>query len=667
MSIDELRDNYLTIGTPNRKREIDDLLADLDGLDEDASPPYLGEKGIGRLSAMRLGERLHLETARTSDARCNILYIDWRRFNDLSAMVEDIDIKPKKGPKKKSLTASGTTLTISDLSEDWIKRSVEEIAEYDFARLIDPFMDPKKRPRIALFWNGDRIAIPWLDRSLLEHAHASINVKYMISEDGPLLRYRLEAGDLGYDNPREVDEGTVAIDDLIGTVIGKDERLPLEALTSVGPFEMSAYWYNRRRLGGIEGIGDQARVRELQRKWSGIMLFRDNFRVFPYGDDEDDWLGLDRKALGSPRYLLNKAQFVGRVRISRLRNPQLVDQTNREGLRATPEQQALLEILQHGIQGLLRDFLNEMERRYKRQPLDLSDAKAEVKSLEARAATALRQIRKYVPKEDEDIYADLQQAFFEFKELTERAQRRIAEVEEDGRQMTQMAGVGLMVEVVAHELARASETALETLEALRNADLPDSVRARFDTLKAEMKSVSKRLRVLDPLSVSGRQRSEAFDLVGLISDLKEGHETQFKRHGIEAIIIKPDKPLRVRAVKGMLVQIFENLISNSIYWMEIKSKRESGYQPRIEIVIEADPPTVHFTDNGSGIALENAEKVFRPFWSLKEKNKRRGIGLFIARECAEHHQGTLALDQSRITKNNRLNTFVLELPESVRV
>lgn len=117
----------------------------------------------------------------------------------------------------------------------------------------------------------------------------------------------------------------------------------------------------------------------------------------------------------------------------------------------------------------------------------------------------------------------------------------------------------------------------------------------------------------------------------------------------------------------MLVQIFENLISNSIYWMEIKSKRESGYQPRIEIVIEADPPTVHFTDNGSGIALENAEKVFRPFWSLKEKNKRRGIGLFIARECAEHHQGTLALDQSRITKNNRLNTFVLELPESVRV
>ena len=284
MSLDELRDNYLTIGTPNRKREIDDMLEGLEDIGDEASPPYLGEKGIGRLSAMRLGERLHLTTARTSDTHFNVLYIDWRRFNKLNAMVEDIDIIPEKGSKKNSSNTSGTTLTISDLSEDWIRKSVEALAEYDFARLIDPFMDPKNRPRIALFWNGDRIAIPWLDRSLLEHAHASITANYMVSDEGPLLKYRLEAGDLGYDNPREIDEGTVAFDDLVGTVIGKDERVPLEALTSVGPFEMSAYWYNRRRLSGIDGIGDQARVRELQRKWSGIMLFRDNFRVFPYGD-----------------------------------------------------------------------------------------------------------------------------------------------------------------------------------------------------------------------------------------------------------------------------------------------------------------------------------------------------------------------------------------------
>ena len=70
-------------------------------------------------------------------------------------------------------------------------------------------------------------------------------------------------------------------------------------------------------------------VRKLQKKWSSIMLFRDGFRVFPYGDEDDDWLSLERKAMGRTGYTLNKMQFVGRVNISRLGNPNLLDQTER--------------------------------------------------------------------------------------------------------------------------------------------------------------------------------------------------------------------------------------------------------------------------------------------------------------------------------------------------
>jgi DNA topoisomerase IB len=44
----------------------------------------LGEKGIGRLSAMRLGKRLHKETARLDDTHLNVLEIDWRVFRDHS-------------------------------------------------------------------------------------------------------------------------------------------------------------------------------------------------------------------------------------------------------------------------------------------------------------------------------------------------------------------------------------------------------------------------------------------------------------------------------------------------------------------------------------------------------------------------------------------------------
>ncbi len=169
--------------------------------------------------------------------------------------------------------------------------------------------------------------------------------------------------------------------DLQAAFIGASQQVYDGALSTIGSFSFEAHWHNRRRLGGIDGIGEMRAVRELQERWSGILLFRDGFRVFPYGDDEDDWLALDRKALRRTGYTLNKTQFIGRVQISRTRNPALVDQTNREGLRETPEQQVLLGIMQYAIQDLLFRFMRHVERQYKDQKINLSDAETEVTRL----------------------------------------------------------------------------------------------------------------------------------------------------------------------------------------------------------------------------------------------------------------------------------------------
>ncbi len=658
MSLEELSTNYLTIGTPSRKREVDKAIAN-----KEAKTPFLGEKGIGRLSAMRLGDRLVLTTARKSDLRYNKLDIDWRDFNDINAMIEDIEVEPTVGNKKMDPAWSGTTLEISDLAEDWTSGRIQGLADYEFARLTDPFVDLKMRPRIALVWNETRLSIPWMHAELIKASHAVFRGKYTITENGPELRVDLEARDLGYKHPLEKDSITLTLPDLEGLLSGTHENLPTSALTSVGEFDFEAYWYNRKNLTSIDTIGNQKAVRDLLRKWSGISLYRDGFRVFPYGEDEDDWLGLDRKALGRPGYVLNKTQFVGHVRISRSKNPGLIDQTNREGLRATPEQGVFVNLLQHVVRDMLWSFFRGMDRKYKSSPVDLSNVKAEISSLESRAKNALSRVRKLIPKDDLDTIDELEHTFVEFKELVSRAQIRAEQVEDDSRQMLQMAGVGLMVEVVAHELARATEGALHALEGLRGKDLPAEVRAKLDTLKAEMKSVSKRLRVLDQMSVSGRQRAEVFDIGGLLEDLKEGHAVQFARHGINMKIHKPTGPLRVKLIKGMVVQILENLISNSIYWTQMRVAKESKYVPIIDVRITADPLTIYFKDNGQGISPDHREKVFEPFWSLKEKSKRRGLGLFIAHENAQHLEGNIILSEKSDSVTGRLNTFIIEFPE----
>lgn len=659
MSLSDITENFLTIGTPARKKQVERILS------HGGSKTPLGEKGIGRLSAMRLGHCLMMETARAEDSHFNLLEIDWRTFDTLDAMIEDVVVEPSRGGRKDKDGWHGTNLTIGALLEDWTEKRVRAFADYDFARLTDPFLDQKTRPRVALHWNGERITIPRLDAALIDHAHASLTGTYSIRDGEPKLELKMVATKLGsFDHPRETDALTLTRPDLEGLLTGTDNQLPESALTSVGEFDFELYWFNRRYLAKIEAIGNQAAVRASVKKWSSIMLFRDSFRVFPYGDQEDDWLGLDAVGLGRTGYVLNKNQFIGHVRISRAGNPRLVDQTNREGLRETPESKVFHGLLHDSIAERLWSFFKDIDLRYRKRSEDLGDIGKEITELESRAKAALGKLKKFVPREEIQVFSDLEHSLREFHDLSTKAQQRIEEVEADSRQMVQMAGVGLLVEMIAHELARATESALTSLEGLRGQNLPHEVKVRLDTLRAEIKSVSKRLRVLDEASVPGRQRAEAFDLVRLVEDLKEGHDAQFKRHKIEMRIRGAKGPLRVKLVKGMVVQILENLLANSVYWMKIRADREASYRPVIDVRIELDPLTIRFSDNGRGIAPDHRERVFRAYWSLKEMSKRRGLGLFIASSNAEDLKGRLTLSDKPDKQTGRLHEFVLELPDA---
>lgn len=662
MSLTELRDNYLVIGTASRKREVDKAL--FKGM---KITPYLGEKGIGRLSAMRLGERLRVETGRTEDIKLNLLEINWRDFSDIEAMLDQVPVDPEYGDSKPSADWSGTSIIVSDLSEHWTDSRVKDMVKTDFSRLTDPFANANSRPRIAIYWNNERLSIPIMPKALLDACHAKISGEYKIVNDEPVLTCLVEVIDLGFEHPREHEVVTMTLPDLQGAIIGKDSTIDDGALLSIGPFKFEAYWYNRRRLGELDSIGDRRTVLRTQEHWSGILLFRDGFRVFPYGEDDDDWLSLDRKALRRSGYTLNKTQFLGWVSISRTTNPNLLDQTNREGLRVTAEQQVLLEILRYGVQDLLGKSMIDIEKRYKSPKLDLSNAHEQIQTLERRAKEAVKRLKRITPPEGSPAVEELQEVLREFSEFAENARTRISQVEQESRQMIDMAGVGLMVEVVAHELARASENALKTLDSLRGDEIPSGLKSYFNTLQAEMKSVSKRVRILDPMSASGRQRNEIFSLDELIREIIEAHAAQFERHKVKVTLTLLDKPIRIRAVKGMIVQIIENLISNSIYWMDTRVIRESRYQPHISIQLLSGPPTLIYEDNGPGISPASKEQVFKLFFSLKETTRRRGLGLYIAQDAAQHHGGTLILDDEINPQTGRLHKFIMELPKGVQV
>lgn len=434
MTAKDLEDNFLVIGTGSRKKAIDAAL-----LSGASKTPYLGEKGIGRLSAMRLGERLRVETAKTQEQNLNLLDIDWRSFNTVDAMLDEIDVKPTVGGAKPTESWSGTTIIISDLTENWSQSRVAEMGDQDFSRLTDPFEDSGARPRIALFWNGDRLPVRAMPGDLLQAAHAHVSGAYTIVGGEPKLEITTDIVDLGFPHPRETRTITLNRGDLEGAILGKDDHIEDDALVNVGPFTFEAHWFNRRRLPLKDATGEKLSIREEQERWSGIFVFRDLFRVFPYGEEEDDWLELDRRALRRSGYTLNRTQFIGRTRISRVENPALLDQTNREGLRVTAEQQVLLLVMRYAVQDSLGWAIGDVEKQYKAQKIDLGDAQKQVAGLEDRAKTALTRIRKLSPPDAETAIADIQQTLREFSQFAAQARERIAQVEQEGRQMVEMA------------------------------------------------------------------------------------------------------------------------------------------------------------------------------------------------------------------------------------
>lgn len=661
MSLKELKDVYLTIGTTNRTMAVREAIES-----QAAKPPYLGEKGVGRLSAMRLGWKVKIETAKESDSSTNVLEIDWHKFeeafdDDASSVV----LTPHEGSAKAE--PSFTRITISDLRATWTAASLKEIARLQIARMTDPFSwaEPQRFP-IRLWFNGAPIDTQrQVAKALLGHAHSTCVGQLTLEGSKPTLTLKFASSLYETkDEPFVFD-----ITDLMGMSGLRESGLPASTLRTLGTLKFELYWFNRQRLRAFPDVGDITTVRTLVRTWAGVCLFRDGYRVLPYGDEGDDWLGLDIEALGAQGYKLNTKQIIGRVCIGRTTNPELVDQTNRQGLMDTPEKEVLIKLLRNIVSVRWRSFLDSAMVAKKAANLISFDAPAEtsaVDTFQSRADQSLQSIRKdfnVSPK----LLREVQDAFTEIKDAHRRAIERIETIEEQKERLTQLAGVGLLVETIAHELARATELTQQTLKDLKYKSLDSGSASALNTLAQQIKVIQKRLATLEPLSVTARQRRSHQQLARIIDYVLEGHAAQFSRHRISALRVaqEDDNSIHAFIIEGHVVQILENLINNSVYWLDIAHKESPDLEARIEVWLTASPPTIHYRDNGPGIPSSRVQAVFDPFFSTKSENasRRQGLGLYIARQNAELLGGTLNLSDLGEPRVGRYNTFALELKE----
>ena len=682
MNVETLQKGYLTIGTPMRLLQKTRATSPHWRPSASTGMPTLGEKGIGRLAAMRLGHYVHVQTAPSGsdsyEKKWHVLELDWRPiFADPTLDASALNYEPETGPQKSKPSDHGTTLTIRCLQSDWTESKLRQLAGSELAKLADPFNSDFIHDFLTLRLQGKKVLLPEFEISKLKHADATCRASFQRVEgwnaNDPLdgLELAIEVDYRHYKGAKRTwhlrsEHLASCIKEPVGrrrkakvNDLLQDSDSIISALPRLGPFEMEFYWFNRGRL--MRKSSDLwTNLQPFVRSWSGgLLVYRDGFRVYPYGSPSDDWLDLDRSALSGSAYKLNRAQIIGCLRISHEGNPSLLDQTNREGFRDCPEKEALRRLLRHVFVTKCKIFLEDTVKENKDEPPESVDTlEQRVAASELSAVTQLQRLNERVPQESESISEILFQ-INEIRAAWERAKSTIKNHEGELEQYIHLAGVGLQVEFIAHELSRVT---LDTLRSLRDGEVFNSEATRLG-LETQLKTLEKRIRLLDLLSVPGRQRKVIVDIADIVSLLVEMHAAKIERHGLNVKIVNlSNAPFTAKVEQGQILQILDNLFSNSFYWLSNRFDRLRV--PSITITLDSHNRTVIFADNGPGVPADMANDIFKAFVTTKPPGDGRGLGLFISRRLAEYNHATL--DLAPAEPDNIHHAFVLSLKNTTR-
>ena len=588
MSLKELSDVFLRVGTHSRRSE------------NLAGAKHLGDKGIGRLSAMRLGDRLQVKTCKSEDRYWNLLDIDWSLFShDEDIDADAIVIEPEIGDEKGEADEHGTTIRLSSLHGDWDAPRFTDELQGRIARMVDPFVPGLANRLIIARHNGKRVQIPSIPQELLRYAHAVCRVEFHMEQDAPILR-----GEIDY-RLRQRKRKISAIGPEVYSLAQKAVKLrakrghaafrliPLRpsALQSLGNFSCEIYWFNRRVVTAIEGLTDKAaQTRKEIANWNGgPMLYRHGYRILPYGDPTDDWLALDTIAFGQTGFKLNRQQVIGRVLIETPHSA-LSEQTNRQGLIDSDTFDALQKILAWVVHTEMRGLINEADKIEQIQRREADQDTKIMSNAQSRVEAAMTRLRNRVGEkaveEIDNLSRSVTTLMTQSENLIKRIEKVIEEADEEREKFVYLAGIGLMTEFIFHELERAVSY---TMDLISRGILQQTT---IESLRDQLKTLHKRIAAFDELTSEKRQSKTSFDFADLVEDILENHVREFERHGIASHYHRPSDTCKIKAVRGMVIQILENLIVNAAYWLKQQRKFESEFEPELTISIDDDCNTL---------------------------------------------------------------------------
>ena len=267
----------------------------------------LGEKGIGRFASAKLCKELVMTTKTKNDDEVYASF-NWDDFNYYEKYLDEVECSLKVR-KEGEIKKQGTSLLLNKLNSKWDEKKLKELKIF-LSRLINPFETKIKNFEIELTLpkQFEALSGPISPPKIL--SQSNYRIKGSVNKDGKLnCVYESRNGD-----KKEI------VKDLIIKKPEENAHKPF-----CGQFKFEFRVWNREPL-DLKELSTQtgSTVKDIKRDLdaaAGISIYRDSFRVLPYGELKNDWLELDIRRVKNPAKNLSKNQIVGYVSINLGKKP----------------------------------------------------------------------------------------------------------------------------------------------------------------------------------------------------------------------------------------------------------------------------------------------------------------------------------------------------------
>jgi signal transduction histidine kinase len=635
MTLKEIEDNWMELGTSYKeKNKTEEIRIRGEQIDTISKRYVNGEKGIGRFGVDKVGAILLMESIdRELKNKC-IVKFNWNDFDDRDKLIEEIPCAYEVR-KVKENEKSGLKLKIMNLRDRWFLNDIEKL-KMSLKKFLSPIEIEQDEFKILVTYPkkvGDNIEETTEQILNDSFEYLKTNIYSRIDENG-ILYYEI------FDDGQSV----------------RSEEYKMYDKPPFGQVEATIYYLNRSDKGVFT-----KKMGLPSHEYGNIKIFRDNFRIMPYGEPHNDWLEIDNKHAQGVFRSFGTRDLVGSILLSHDEskgNYVLREATDRVGLIEDVEEFTQFKEFIWKTIGIFQTYIFD---RIEKEAKETSEIlKNESTNLKSETTSFIEKFINMIDKVDLPVN-DKEELMAEINYNSNKLMSNIVKVENASKEIDKK------IKIYTH-ITGAEGVLFNKMHKIKNklaiidAQLVDldmdikSSKIEFNTkeIKIAFNTIKKMIDGSLKIIKAAKAKKTNFYIKDLIEEAIRNQRSRLRQEDVKINNNFDANNIQIKGNKEALqINIFENLFDNSFKALsEIKNREIT-----IETKVNKDWVEIYFSDNGKGIPEDKIPFIFSLWGSNTDGS---GIGLATARDTVKDHDGEIMC--VNLGEMGKSTTFLIKFP-----